>query len=206
MKVYFYAPPTSRPELRESYITIAKTLRRADLWLSSNVERLKVNLAPEDIARAEAVGEPLVEQMDALVIEGSDSDQQAGYLVALAVSLKIPLLFLYQRGVVPQLFAHLTSKTLPKWVQAVAYTPQTLETHLSRFLSGLAGLPVREVPRIKFTLRVTRSIEQFLTFKTHNTKLTKADWLREQIEKFMKDDADWRKFSRQGDQESGPAE
>lgn len=196
MKIYFYGPDTAKGGVRESYEVIIRVLKRADVWLSSNLERQQVNLPPEDLQAAEALGQPLLEQMDALIIEGTDSDQQAGYLVALAITLRKPMLFLYQRGSVPQLFQHLTSRDLPKWIRVVAYTSANLEIHLSHFLGGVTGAPVREVPRIKFTLRITPSIERFLTFKTQNTKLRKADWLRAQIEKFMDEDETWKKFER----------
>lgn len=194
MKIYFAGSHTNNAGLHETYERILQSLKVSQAWVSTNVDRRAVHLPPEDVAAAEASGQPLLEQMDALVIEGTDSDQQAGYLVAYAITTRTPTLFLYQRGVSPRLFEHLTSRVLPKWVEVVAYTPRNLEPQVERFLSRLSGGAVREVPRIKFTLRVTRSIEQFLNFKIQNSKKTKADWLREQIENLMKSDTQWQKF------------
>lgn len=196
MKVYFYAPETSRHDLVDAYKVITKTLKRADAWVSSNLERRPVNLPEEVVAAAEASGQPLLEQMDGLIINGTISDQQAGYLVAFAITAKTPTLFLYQRGTVPELFKHLTAKAIPKWLSVVAYLPSNLETKVGEFMAKLGGAPIREVPRLKFTLRITKSIEQYLTFKTTNTKLTKADWLRAEIEKLMNEDPAWKKFMR----------
>lgn len=196
MKVYFYGPETNRRDLEADYAVIRKALKRADVWLSSNTERQEVDLPLEDREQAEALQQPLLETMDAIVINGTHSDQQAGYLVAFAITTKKPTLFLYKRGTVPDLFRHLTAKAVPKWVNVAAYLDANLERRVEEFLAGAAGIAVREVPRIKFTLRITRSIERYLTLKTQNTKLTKADWLREQIEKLMKDDEQWRKFER----------
>lgn len=197
MKLYFYGPTTSKQDLAADYEVIRKALKRGDVWLSSNLERQPVNLPPEVIERAQELDQPLLDQMDALVINGTESDEHAGYLVAYAITTKKPMLFLYTRGVVPQLFKHLTAKAIPRWIEVVAYTDKNLEPTVERFLGGLTGVKIKEVPRIKFTLRITRSIERFLTFKTHNTKLTKADWLREEIEKKMESDEDWEKFNRE---------
>ncbi|MBI3115415.1 MAG: hypothetical protein HYZ09_02905 [Candidatus Kerfeldbacteria bacterium] len=194
MKVYFYGPVTNRRDLEDDYDSIRKVLKRADVWLSSNTERQEVDLPAEERERAEALEQPLLETMDAIVVNGTHSDQQAGYLVAFAITTKKPTLFLYQRGTVPDLFRHLTAKAVPKWVRVVAYTDQNLERQVEAFLAGAAGVAVKEVPRIKFTLRITRSIERYLAFRTQNTKLTKADWLRQQIERLMRDDDQWRKF------------
>lgn len=194
MKIYFYGPETSRRELLDHYEVIAKVLKRNGVLLSSNVARREVNLPAEDIAQAEASGQPLLDQMDALVIDGTISDQQAGYLVAFAITTRKPTLFLYTRGIVPELFKHLTTKEIPRWLTVTAYLPKNLETKVEAFLGTVQGAKVREVPRIKFTLRITKSIEQYLAFKTNNTKLTKADWLRAEIEKLMENDSVWRKF------------
>ncbi len=201
MKIYFYGSETNRRDLAETYRVIRKALKRNDAWVSSNVDRQTVNLPAEVIARAEAMDQPLLDQMDAIVIEGTDSGEQAGYLVAYAITTRKPMLFLYQRGVLPHLFKHLTSKVIPRWVQVVAYLPRNLEAHVERFLGGLDGSTIREVPRIKFTLRITRSIERFLTLKTQNTKLTKADWLRKRIEALMDSDDAWKKFQRRDEDE-----
>lgn len=197
MKVYFYGPETNRHDLVADYDVIRRALKRGDLWLSSNTERREIDLPEEERARAEALEQPLLETMDAIVINGTHSDQQAGYLVAFAISTHKPTLFLYKRGTVPDLFRHLTAKAVPRWVSVVAYTDRNLERRVEEFLSGAAGVPVREVPRLKFTLRITRSIERYLSFKTQNTKVTKADWLREQIEKLMGADDRWKKSHRE---------
>lgn len=201
MKMYFYGPETSRRERIEHYELIAKVLKRNGVLLSSNVARREVNLPAEDIAQAEATGQPLLDQMDALIIDGTLSDQQAGYLVAFAITTRKPTLFLYERGIVPELFKHLTAKEIPRWLTVTAYLPKNLEAKVEAFLGTVQGARVREVPRIKFTLRITKSIEQYLVFKTHNTKFTKADWLRAEIEKLMANDSAWRKFLRGGEGE-----
>ena len=52
----------------------------------------------------------------------------------------------------------------------------------------------KETPTIKFTLRITPRIERFLHWKTHNTKVSKADFLRELIERLIDQDEDYQRF------------
>lgn len=53
---------------------------------------------------------------------------------------------------------------------------------------------------IKFTLRITPKIEKYLSWKTQNTDLTKADYLREMIDKDLTSDEDFKKFIGESDQ------
>ncbi|MBU1167747.1 GAF domain-containing protein, partial [Patescibacteria group bacterium] len=53
-----------------------------------------------------------------------------------------------------------------------------------------------KIPNIKFTLRISKEIDRYLNWKVHNTKKTKADFLREAIlEDLMEPDEEYKKFS-----------
>lgn len=196
MHVYFYAPPTNRSDLNAAYRAIKKVFQESDLYLSTNTEPKEIQVSAE-VEQATAGGKAmLLEHMDAIIIEGTLSDPQVGFLLAQAMAMKKPLLFLYRRGTVPFIFTHLSHKELPPFVKVVAYQDVTLADRVRSQLKTLAGKKLREIPRIKFTLRITPTIEEYLGFKTHNTKNAKADFLREQIERQMEDDADWQNYQR----------
>lgn len=57
------------------------------------------------------------------------------------------------------------------------------------------GKPKKLRPRIKFTLRITEELEQYLNFKTVNTKKSKAEYVRSLLENNMKKDEDFKKFN-----------
>lgn len=197
MKVYLFTPPTDRRDLGANYDRIKDALKQVEgLWLSSNTERHEVNLPPESLTRAEETQTPLLDQVDAIVLEGSTSDAQVGYLLAYAISTGKPCLYLYERRGTAQLFQHLKLTQIPRTVSAVRYTHANLASSIHRFLGTVSGVEIREAPRIKFTLRITKTIEQYLAFKTANTSLTKADWLRSEIERLMRDDPKFRDFLR----------
>lgn len=53
---------------------------------------------------------------------------------------------------------------------------------------------VAKIPKIKFTLRITPEIEQYLTFKVTNTKESKAEYVRKLLEELMEKDDGYKKF------------
>lgn len=196
MHLYFYAANTAKKDLRDSYQQIKSTLAQTDVYVSTNTEAEQVQVSAEVLADMKQRDVPLLERMDAFLIEGTTSDPQVGFLLAHAIALKKPTLYLYQRGTVPQVFSHLTQKELPKFITVAAYREANVVNLVNHFLASIDGTKIRQVPRIKFTLRITNAIEEFLHFKTHNTKTTKADYLRERIEELMTEDADWQQHQR----------
>lgn len=196
MHVYFYAPPTKQLDLKQAYRLIKETLSQTDLYVSTNTEAEEVQVSAEVMADSRDHDVPLLEHMDAFIIEGTASDPEIGFLLAHAIALKKPVLYLYRRGTVPQVFSRLSQRELPGFVKVVAYSEEKLGPAVLAFLKSIEGVVIREVPRIKFTLRVTASIEEYLHFKTHNTKLSKADYLRERIEKLMEKDEEWQEYQR----------
>ena len=73
------------------------------------------------------------------------------------------------------------------------YTENGLNELLVNFIQTIER-GGRELPKIKFTLRITSRIERYLHWKTHNTKLTKADFLREMIEEMIENDTDYQRY------------
>ncbi len=196
MHVYFYAPPTKHSDLKQAYGLVKETLSQTDLYVSTNTESEEVQVSAEVMADSREHDVPLLEHMDAFIIEGTTSDPEIGFLLAHAIALRKPALYLYRRGTVPQVFSRLSKRELPGFVKVIAYDDEKLGPAVLNFLKSIEGVVIREVPRIKFTLRVTASIEEYLHFKTHNMKLSKADYLRERIDKMMDHDEDWQEYQR----------
>jgi len=58
------------------------------------------------------------------------------------------------------------------------------------------GKPKKKRPHIKFTLRITDDLEQYLNYKTVNTKKSKAEYVRDLLEGQMKEDKDFQQFDK----------
>lgn len=193
IRLYFYGPPTSKRQLLQVYDTIKDVCDRADVALSSNTEK-EMNLPAETIAAHEATAAPLLDAMQAIIVEGTTPDLQTGYLLAYAMAQKRPLLYLYNRGeAAPEVLRYLKPQDVAKYIVVATYTPERVESLVADFLKRFGNVKIREAPRIKFTLRLTPTIDEFLDFKVRNTKHTKADYLRDQLEKLMEADEEWLK-------------
>ncbi|MFA5070533.1 MAG: hypothetical protein WC528_04610 [Patescibacteria group bacterium] len=197
MKIYFFAAKTEKKRLNDNYETISRILRAAGIDLYSN---LKERSLPSDLAEVRDSGGLVLDQMEAFIIEGTESAADIGYLLALAISQKKPALYLYEKGAGSQeVLKYLSEKNIPASLKVRNYEKDSLEKVLIDFLKTLKGREIREVARIKFTLRITSSIEKYLYYKTHNTPKSKADFLREYIERMIKLDEDYQEFLKRGE-------
>jgi len=193
MKVYFFGPPTGNQKMCQNYETILQLLKKAELEVYSNQEETALT---EELSQVERTGGMILDMMEAFIIEGSTPDQEIGYFLAYALSQKKPTLYLCQRSAQAKtVLKYLKTKKTPKFLQIKNYT-DNLEEKLIQFFKEIKVGQIKEVPSIKFTLRITPSIERYLHWKTHNTKKSKADFLREDIEEKMKKDEKYQRFLR----------
>lgn len=127
-----------------------------------------------------------LKSINGIIIDGKEINIEKGYLAAYAISEKTPVICLLPKGFpIPEMFAHLVEKPeFKKYFRILFYQPQTLEKVVRECLVFFHG-PQKEKPSIKFTLRITPSMEQFLETQSKAKQVTKADYLRNQIEQLM---------------------
>lgn len=193
MKIYFFASRSEKRTNLENQARIKKLLESAGLVVLTNVHASN-ELALNMRERASEHGQNILDQMDAIVIEGSGSDPEIGYLLAYGISARKPTLYFIEQGSQsnnPLVF--LAKKNIPNYIIVKTYTSSTLEATFYDMINRLENQEFAEAPTIKFTLRITHQIEQYLHWKTHNTKLSKADYLRQLIEQVMKNDEQYYK-------------
>jgi len=177
IRLYCYIPRQDLPAQDH----IARDLRRA--LTSPQVELITNDQATTDI--------PSLTDIDVLVVEASQDDRHIGFLLAHAIVMKKPVLYLFPKGMRPLLFDHVAPSHLPSGISVVGYARGRIEQAIQPMMEKLTGQATKEIPRIKFTLRVTPSIDSYLDYKSDQAKVTKADFLRQHIERVMKDDQDW---------------
>lgn len=185
---YCYIPRPDIPHQRHLADSILASLPTSDVTVASNVFPDQP-VAASVAAAVAATHRPPLDHMDMLVVEGGRDDSELGFLVAHAIATKKPVLYLYPKGIRPALFDHVSVHALPSNIVPAAYTHETIRDVIHRFLEDVTGKLVREVPRIKFTLRITDRIDQYLQRQAKQSNTTKADFLREQIEVLMKQEA-----------------
>lgn len=187
MKIYVLGNLLANPTLQHRYRQIAATLARAGAAVLTNFDPV---LPVDDVT-------PVLERVDAVVIEGTLPTAEAGHLIALAVTYHKPVLYLTEGGVaVDRHLLKLSHNTavLP-WLRLQSYAVAHLPRHLANFLRDVEHDGATAGPTVKFTLRLTPAISRYLTCKAKVAKKTRADFLREFLGQLMARDESYQPVS-----------
>lgn len=191
MRIYYYS---TRGQVSETDYQILKLLKANGVEVFSNLE---VADPVELIKKSQETGEPLLNQMDGVIIEGGMVSYQTGYLVAYSIANRKPVLFLLERGRTPDeaLKSLEQNKTSSRYFSLEFYLPGHIEKLAKNFLKRAEVISGVDAPMLKFTFRITAKIDNYLQFKTQNTSLSKADFLRKiLIEQIIQKDQEYQKF------------
>lgn len=172
---------------------------KTDIAAFLNQSGVELWQKPQDSGNIEAwdqMGMNPLEKVGAIVLEVSSIDQQTNYLLAQAILLQKDTLCLYNKAKPPrQLLMYLGKKNVPKCIQTKAYTEKGLQGLVQKFIKTVKpDVEIDEAPNIKYTLRITSSIEKYLNWKSRQDKINKADFIRDNISKQMRKDEEYRKW------------
>ena len=185
MRLYFY---TNEIINNQEAKAIMGYLKRAEINIFSNLS-----------LKAEAKGfsqdQPL-DKMDALIFQGKKLDAKSSYLVALVLSQGKEVLCLIPQGTkLDDAWQILKSDSnLSAKLHLEFYSQDNLEDKVFDFLKSLDSGSIKDLFNIKYTLRVSGKLADYLNWKAKKLNTKKADWLRDQIQAMMADDADYQKF------------
>jgi len=197
MRFYFAADNSAEERLQKRFSRLIEILSQAGVLVMSNLaDRNLSGFSAPELEKIEQSGELLLEKMDGLIIEGTRPPSESGYLIAIALTHQKPVLYLCEKGKqINQNLVHLQQdKNTGKLLTLKNYAEKDLERVILEFLQTIEKGEGRQLPTIKFTLRITARIERYLQWKTHNTNITKADFLRALIENLIDRDEEYRKF------------
>lgn len=203
MRIYFAASEQASENFQKRFTKIVELLHAAGITVISNlVSRHATGFSQQDLERIDESGEGMIEQVDGIIIENSKPIAESGYLVAIALTHKKPILYLTEKGRPDNKnLAQLKKEpTAAKLLMLESYTDKELEKIVIDFLQLVEQGTGREMASIKFTLRITKRIERYLQWKTHNTSTSKADYLRHIIEDLISNDKDYQRFIRDKDE------
>lgn len=185
MKVFIWSNPAAEASTAEHLRTLVETLASRGVSVLSTFEPMSTS---DDST-------PLLERVDAVIIEGSYPAPETGHLVALSLAYKKQILYLVERGHRVDAALRRLQESAPasQLLQLVLYAPSQLAATALQFIRTVERGGSAAAPTIKFTLRITPAIERYLTYKTKGQDATKADFLRELLERLMAEDAGFRK-------------
>lgn len=123
-----------------------------------------------------------LDQVDALVVEITQPTQDIHFILAQSLLAKKPVLCLYAKNQPPrELLVHIKQHANPRPVKTFSYTESSMAEAVDTFIrkhdSRFAD--ANDQPSIKFTLRLTARMEEYLDWYAARHHVTKADALRE---------------------------
>lgn len=196
MNVYFF---------RSDIISTNRTLDRIEdifqlrnMSVVTNKEKSEDQFQKEDIAEVRKAGTSLASRIGIYILDVSVPHQEVGYFLALAVLYKKPVLCIYPKlSDIAWLDQYKQCIKDYHHVYFKAYTRSNISRIVQEFLDNIEVQTIKkeDIPSLKFTLRISPKMERYLRWKTINTKRTKADFLRDEIQKIMQSDETYTDYS-----------
>ncbi len=178
MLVYFYSQAKN-----DVSRAILQYLNKAQVATFSNLDSKK----NQEISLSQA---------DALVIYDENLAETSSYFIALAISENKPILFLTNtKGNKSKNLQTLREdKNFKNKLDIFVCNLQNFSNILLNFLQKLDQNSGRDIINVKYTLRVSSKMSDYLAWKSKATGMPKADWLRSLIDDSLQKDSDYKKF------------
>lgn len=138
----------------------------------------------QDMIRMQMTGEFFLGKMHGVLIEGSQFTSELGYILALALSHSRPLLYLQPKKTpMQEMLEHVLEEHRKNPLIFLEHyqTQEELKRCTENFLQQIQVPTKKEKSNIKFTLRISPSMDKYLNWKSKNERLTKANFLRKKI-------------------------
>ena len=201
MKIFYCAnlDKMNNKEWEKKYIFIHRFLVKNGVSLVSNVE--KKMLKGENEARKSIS----YDQIEAVIIEGTHIASDTVYIIATALAYKKPVLYLMEKGhQIPEQLSYIRKdKNLGKnfFLKFYKSAGKEIETVIFDFLGLLeSGSLMKEKVNVKFTLSISPRIERYLNWKTLNIKKSKAQYVRDILNKTATEDKIYKSFLKKTEQ------
>lgn len=179
MEVYFYSNKNLDSHLSKDLISY---LGKLHIAVNSNL------LPSEDSSNS-------LEKSDVVILHDEKIDSKFSYLIASALAYNKKILCIFPKGAKLQTdFEDLVNThDLSKKVDMQFYE-NDLVYQVAQFLKLLDAVDTKETFNIKFTLRISKKLADYMNWKSAHRNIKKADWLRHKIEQMMKNDEEYNDF------------
>lgn len=182
MNIYFYIV---NPD--QTSKDIGHYLKKVGMVVSSNFDnpyQQKNNLQFQSL-----------DKIDLLLVYGQKIDQQGSYLLAATLSQgKKVLCLLPQETKIDESLKNLQSDKILAKKLKILFFEKDWKSALAEYFQGIDQSEVKELFNIKYTLRVSRKISDYLNWKNKNIGANKADWIRERIQEIMDSDQKYQEY------------
>lgn len=189
MKIYFTAAILQKNELGKNYKEIVDTLNKLGHTVieDTTTTPLETAINKSDEQRVEYYKKVLswIANCDLVVVESSfPSTLHIGHEISLALEKGKPIAALYLKGKEPSFFLGFSTEKL-MWLE---YDHSSLEDVLKYALET-----AQEKMDVRFNFFVSPEIQQYLDWVAKYKRTPRAVYLRELLERDMKENKDWKK-------------
>lgn len=135
-----------------------------------------------------------LDQVDVLIMEITRPTQNIHFILAQAILARKPTLCLYGKNQPPrELLQFIKQKEAPRPMKTYSYTEMTLSNAVESFirLNDPDAAEKEDIPSVKFTIRFTPRNERYLTWYSEKYGITKADYIRDLINREAQEDKDY---------------
>ncbi len=185
MKLYFFANIKNPAQLL-LFQEVAQMMKKFGLTVYDNFKK------QSEIEWGE---QGAVDQIDAVILDASATEPEVGYLLAVAIAHKKPVLYLVPVGtrVDSSVDALAKNKEIKKYLRLVFFSQANFSKKIQEFLQYLDQDIGHELYSIKFTLRLTPKLERYLMWRSEKIEQNKANFVRDILEKMMKEDEGYKR-------------
>ena len=163
--------------------------------LEKNLKGLGIEVAtPVDMQKGNLDAQSF-QALDALIIDGGSQDAETGYLLAIALAHKKPVLYLLRKGSLLDSAVDALAKNaeVKKYLRIKFFTSDSLVRKVKEFLQYLDENIGKETFSIKYTLRLSSRLDRYIRWKANQSKKNKADFLRDLANDLMKNDEEYKR-------------
>jgi len=175
MKLYFYSNSHNQAVCK----TIRSYLKKLGMEIISAGDKVKNGAILADV--------------DFLFLHDLPLDSHSSYLLAMGLAQNKDVICFVPKGkkIDPTLQTFLDNKILAKKLHLIFYEQKNVLKGIEDFFESFDLEKLNEVVNIKYTLRLSNQINDYLNWRAKKSGIPKADWIREQIRKIMLTDKDY---------------
>lgn len=173
MKIYFYSANINKQVNR-----VVDLLKKTDLQLFSNLFLKN---------KQDIFSDHNLYKSDHFILFMKDFDAKIFYIISFALSRKKRVICLLPKNIkIDDNF-----KSLQNSLEIYFYDEHDLNFRISNIISSLQIKNKNNLFNIKYTLRLSAKISDYLNWKAEQINMSGADWLRQMIQENMDNDKDY---------------
>lgn len=194
MRIYFWTPKPI--EERRRWTEIRRALNDRGIMIVSNHDK-HIRQTIEKFRGKRPDNQHFLSLFHGIVVDVSSNHEDVGYLIAHATIAKLPALAMHGRSTEQQILNFLRPEIRAQYIVDYNESTDDLERACAEFVKRMDKQLARPVkPTIKFTVRITDELSDYLEWKAARENTKKAEYMRDILYELMNQDNEYRQYRR----------